>query len=51
MLTPNVYRFAGVMAPTIQGGAVPNVRADGSPGIGEPGDIGNDGAVVHGAQL
>ena len=51
MLTTNFYRPAVVMAPSVRGGAVPNVGTDGVPGIGEPGDRRDDGAVVHGAQF
>ena len=45
------YRPAGVVAPSVRGRAVPDAGTDGSPGIGEPGDRGDDGAVAHGAQL
>ena len=44
-------RPVGVMAPSIRGGTVPNEGADGLPGIGEPGDRRDDGAVAHGTQL
>ena len=51
MLTMIVYRFVGIMAHSFGGGAVTNAGDDGSPGIGEPGDQGDDGSVAPCVQL
>ena len=41
-----VCRLIGVMACSVGGGTITNVGDDGSPGVREPGDRGDDGAVA-----
>ena len=50
-LTTVPYRFAGVMACPFRGRELPNEGVNGLPGVGEPGDQGDDGAVVPCVQL
>ena len=51
MADDSIYRSVGIIACSFGGRELSDEGVDGSPGVGEPGDQGNDGPVAPCAQL